>query len=71
MTREEAERVAEKLVTTLNESFDHEGKHYHEWMVKVAGRATGDIGVPSPEEAERWAQDWREAIVRALMGDGS
>lgn len=58
MTREEAERVAARLVTVERSPEDDLYA-----IVRVAGVAVSShLG----EHAERWAEPWREAIVRML-----
>lgn len=61
MTREEAERVAAVLVT-----MQRLGLNYV--PIRVAGKEVDSASYT--KDAERIASEWREAIVRALVGVG-
>jgi hypothetical protein len=69
-TREEAEAVAAKLVGVQDDSFDANGDRVPVWEVTLAGNVIGYLrSARSKEEADERATAWREAIVRALVGE--
>jgi len=72
MTREEAERVAAMLVTVEDDSFTCEGIHYTGWIVRVGQRVVEEEsykdGSGCHVNPEHRAGEWRDAIVRALVG---
>lgn len=63
MTREEAERIAARLVDTFAHPSILGNRTYH--CLLVAGREVG--ATFTGEETEALASKWREAIVRALV----
>lgn len=71
MTREEAERVAEGLVTVEDGSWQDGDGIRVAFDVSIAGTVIQyNTDADRPDEAEERATAWREAIVRALMGVG-
>lgn len=69
MTHEEAEKIAEKLVDTLDDSFDgRDGERVPVWQVTLAGNIIEYLrSAKSKEEAEERAEDWRKDIVQVLL----
>lgn len=69
MTREEAEKIAAKLVGTLDDSFDgRNGERFPAWEVTLAGNIIGYLrSAKSTEEVEERAEAWRKDIVQALL----
>lgn len=69
MTREEAEWVAGKLVTveTVPEGDRARRGRYVGYRVAVAGREA--YAFCYEDDAEAAGRDWRDAIVRTLVGE--
>jgi hypothetical protein len=69
MTREEAERVAAALVTVdpVPEGYRVRRGRYVSFRVTVAGREA--YAFCYEDDAESAARDWRDAIVRTLVGE--